>query len=409
VLARLGRPYGPTLDGDLFGMGPHAELIGIATERLAATPATGFELALVEAVAFDAIDPASAYLPAQVAGELWRDELPSAPLPLAISVGGTIRATTRSYGHTTGSASFTAMVPPSAFVAGQNRVEVFLVRGAGGMPILEPTTPRAASLYSGITGRAGELALLHRSDGRLFPLVSASVEGSVERDGAYLQGTARDVRRGGATDALVLFSGGRLVYVHPLALQEAGGADRPKYQRFRFPLPSAVLGDSDGALQVIALTKDAAAVLPFEGVSSREGATRRWPGGTEAKRLTRDGRTGWALGTGSFVPVQEPTRGWVDVEAMADEMSFFGRVPEPGLPGAMAVFVAERLVEVAQVAPDCAAPAPDRLPAEIGRCAFRFGLPTRHFSSAAASGVRVFAFSQGGVYELRYGRSALLP
>jgi hypothetical protein len=120
---------------------PARDLIGRAVADL---PAGGPDVSPA-AVLFDntealgSVTPAAGVVPARVSGRVrWTGTL--ARLSLAVAVNGVIRATTRTLPPDRDAwRSWSAMIPPDAFVAGANRVALYAVDegGVGGRLLAE--------------------------------------------------------------------------------------------------------------------------------------------------------------------------------------------------------------------------------------------------------------------------------
>jgi hypothetical protein len=110
---------------DLFGIGPHRELLGRQVDGLAAAAPGGPRVRLLGRTAYD---PDSPVVPVHVAGILLGAE---AGHDVAVAVNGRIGAVTRSYEYA-GKTWFSAVLPEDAFRSGGNDVRIFLVESEGG-------------------------------------------------------------------------------------------------------------------------------------------------------------------------------------------------------------------------------------------------------------------------------------
>jgi sulfatase-like protein len=106
---------------DLFGVGPHLELIGRAVADLPVVDDSDLTSEL--------FDQESALSHAHVVG-LLRGNGAEPGLDAAVAVNGTVAATVRTFSFL-GEVRFEAMVPESAFGPGQNEVEVYLITPTG--------------------------------------------------------------------------------------------------------------------------------------------------------------------------------------------------------------------------------------------------------------------------------------
>ena len=112
----------------VYAIGPHAELIGQPLGSLTLAAASELRATidaepLLQEVALD-----SPLLPVHITGQI-SGEGSERPLALAVALNGRIAAVTQSV-ELGGGMRFAAMVPRSAFVEGQNAVEIFAVRAS---------------------------------------------------------------------------------------------------------------------------------------------------------------------------------------------------------------------------------------------------------------------------------------
>ena len=133
----LRRRIGLMGEGDeapgLFGIGPHPELMGRTVTALGRGPAGRARVRLDEVGALRRVDPASAFVPAQVTGRIG-GEAPRRR-PLAVAVNGRIEATATSF-TLLGDEQVSVMVPERSLRRGANSVELFEVVGSGEGPRL---------------------------------------------------------------------------------------------------------------------------------------------------------------------------------------------------------------------------------------------------------------------------------
>ena len=117
---------------DLYRIGPHAELVGrpLAELEVATTGWAALHLTLPDL--YDAVDLGSDFLPARVVGEIREHGVERGSLDLAIALGGTVWAVTRTFSNHRDRARFAVMVPEIAFTPGRNEVEVYIVEAYSG-------------------------------------------------------------------------------------------------------------------------------------------------------------------------------------------------------------------------------------------------------------------------------------
>ncbi|MFQ5740704.1 MAG: sulfatase-like hydrolase/transferase [Acidobacteriota bacterium] len=83
--------------------------------------------------------PNASFVPCLISGNVGGDWEGAKPLDLAVAVNGIIRATSRTYASWKGRKGWwDALVPENSFTAGQNLVEVFVVRKEADHPVLTP-------------------------------------------------------------------------------------------------------------------------------------------------------------------------------------------------------------------------------------------------------------------------------
>jgi len=127
----------------LFRVGPNGQLVGKRVGEFSLA-GNGHVVAKFSRTVSSALNIAagSRLVPAHITGVLSGGGDPEA-LELAVAVNGVIRAVTRSFRQGPNTRGFSAMVPESAFVPGQNKVEVFTVStGQGEEVILRRTVGR---------------------------------------------------------------------------------------------------------------------------------------------------------------------------------------------------------------------------------------------------------------------------
>jgi hypothetical protein len=109
---------------------PHRELIGRDVDELRVSDATdSIEFALDVHGDFANVRPESRFVPAHLAGRArWRNS--NDPAVIAVAVNGTVQATTRTYTFRGRGApgSWSVVLPPDSFHAGENDIDVFVVR-----------------------------------------------------------------------------------------------------------------------------------------------------------------------------------------------------------------------------------------------------------------------------------------
>jgi hypothetical protein len=114
----------------MYRIGPFPDLLDTLPASLAsATPVPG-AVRFDDPKAFANVRLSSGLVPARVAGVI-SDDVAPVGTPLAISVDGRVRATTRAY-EVDGQSRFEALVPETSFRDGRNAVEVYSVSRSNG-------------------------------------------------------------------------------------------------------------------------------------------------------------------------------------------------------------------------------------------------------------------------------------
>ena len=117
----------------LYGLGPHASLVGSPVSTLDVPQGTPSLVKLENISAFDNVDVESETLPLYVRGSFTTP--PTERVSLAIGVNGAIVATTVSYLEQ-GEWVFASMIPEEALVPGANEVQVFVLDGVNDDAVL---------------------------------------------------------------------------------------------------------------------------------------------------------------------------------------------------------------------------------------------------------------------------------
>ena len=207
--------------GGLFDIGPGGgDLRGVSVDQLVGerrgAAAADVEVELDQHEQWDAVDPASSYVPAHVTGRLVGPAA-DARLALAVSVNGVVRATTWSYRAKTGGVRFSALLPEDSFDPGKNHVEVLRLDLSSSppraAPIRQPGQPSYRLVFEG-----GRTVLEAADGGRLAVKAGprrarASIRPS--QMGAALRGYLRPAYGGRLPDTLVVTLKGEPLFSTP--------------------------------------------------------------------------------------------------------------------------------------------------------------------------------------------------
>jgi hypothetical protein len=268
TLGRMHRIFGARGGlGELYRIGPDADLIGMPPSADAEGAPAPFTVELEESWAFDDVDTRGPVIPAHVIGHLRGGDDPRAPVPLVVTVNGVIQASTRTYETRGVYRDFTAMVPESSFVNGSNMVEVLMIEDDGGSRSLRRLATVGSSSWTLKESAAG--VGLTRSDGSKA-VVGASVNGEVDLNALTITGWAFDTSRGRPVDAVVVFLDGAFLFQgtatrHVPEVGRRFGDSRLNGSGFQFTIPYSSVADRDPrTLRVFAISGDQAAELtPF--------------------------------------------------------------------------------------------------------------------------------------------------
>ena len=126
-------------ESDLYGLGPHASLVGRPLSTLDVRAGAETAVRLARPAGFRDVDVEADSLPLNVRGRLTGAS--TGPVSLAVGLNGVIAATTMSY-RENGEWVFASMIPEDALIPGANSVEIFAVTGNADEPVLRLASPR---------------------------------------------------------------------------------------------------------------------------------------------------------------------------------------------------------------------------------------------------------------------------
>jgi len=261
ALARMVAMFGSDDGGRrLYANGPNWDLLGRAASALPQDAGTDARLELDSASLLDDFHPGGRLVPSFLSGQI------SGALPphtsLAVSVNGRIRSVTESF-RDGGALRMAAIAPADSFRSGDNRVEVYAVRGRGSGRRLAPLTTAEAEQYRLVDGgKAIE------GGGHSYSLAKSGLQGYVDQrleddQGVRLGGWAADELERRPAERLLVFEGDRVV------AQAEPTLDRPDVAKnlgataakCGFELRVPVEGGDSGDLRVFAIEGDSAVEL----------------------------------------------------------------------------------------------------------------------------------------------------
>jgi len=159
-------------------------------------------------------------------------------------------------------------VPQHAFRAGENRVDVYVVDGAGDAARLTRARKQARRRFALARAPDGTLSL-DCTDGRSVPVTPGAVPGRVNSRGAMLAGWARDARGGRLPETIVVFANGSFYEERDLARARSETAQRAHVAEegtlaFSMVIPFEILRESDALeLRVFAISGSVASELEY--------------------------------------------------------------------------------------------------------------------------------------------------
>jgi hypothetical protein len=249
----------------VYRVGPHAELLGRDVGEFPVRAASGVKVRIDGRPLLDAVDRSSGFLPSFLEGRLIGGSGRSA---LAVGVNGRIAAVTYSF-REGNKRRFSALLPEEALREGRNTIDVFLVHGSGRALQLERLA--GSDLSFTLRERGGDITIAAASGTIAVKpgLLSGTVQATQSDKGFVFKGRVVDPRNKARVDLLVVFAGGRAVYVtapenvKPDSI--LGQHDLGRYG-FEFELPRALLpAPPGGDVRVFAIHGRLASELRYGG------------------------------------------------------------------------------------------------------------------------------------------------
>jgi len=254
----------------LFTVSSHNDLVGqsISMDKVKRDGSVVIELD--QPLIYEDVDPKGTLLPTLITGRVCSNLVITAPLNLSVAVNSTVHAVTRTFIDAEGNLRFTAMVPETAFRAGNNDIEVFVVSRVAGQISLERTTTQSTVSYflSASHGRRGESII--SSNGKSIPIIPNALRGHINvaddrSDHVVLAGWAADVKNSQIPEAIVIFLNGNFFY------SGSSNRKRPDVVKvfdsaallragFQYSFPLSLFNDiGDSKVRIFALSKQGVA------------------------------------------------------------------------------------------------------------------------------------------------------
>ena len=271
---------------ELFEMGPYGVLTGkkLADLSIRRARPTDPSVELEGRNFFENVDLSSSFLLCLARGRIQPPPDTGSPVFLAVAVGGVIRATTRTSPAVEGNGFFTALIDPSAFRDGSNRVEVLLIEGSEDKPVLH--YPKQAYLPTALIAADGGEEFLDLAGEDSVPVRPGVIQGWVvggemETSGRYyVGGWVVDQQARALVSSVVALVNGEVVvsgptrYERPEAVTMFG---EPRllqsgfYLEFQLPQPRTL---ETAEVRVLAISEGGSA-----GELHYPGAGEHWPFG----------------------------------------------------------------------------------------------------------------------------------
>jgi hypothetical protein len=263
-LARLVFLFGADDGGQrLYANGPDWDLLGTPEERLPKDPSTGARVELDSVQQLSHYNPAAHVAPSFISGRIVGGVRPGASL--AVAVNGKIASITQSF-QAGADLRVAAIVPPSAFRAGSNSLDVFAIEGAGRARRLAPLGAVRPERYR-LVENDGETVI--EGAGRRVTVEKGALDGfvdshGVDDQGARMSGWAVDPEGPEPVDRVLLFDGDRLVAQARPAVARPDIVERynaPELKLSGFELRGSTPGADQSDLHVFAIHGDKASEL----------------------------------------------------------------------------------------------------------------------------------------------------
>ena len=210
AVEQLHAVFGTGPLGRVYRIGPHRGLLGRSVGTLDVRASEGSRVELDAHGQFQVVDLSTSLVPNYVTGIVTSGD--SSPQNLAISVNGTVRATTRTFASG-GATRFAALVPEHVIRDGANEIRVFALRtGPKELVLTELERRDAGFLLSEATRTSIESA-----DGAKIRVVPGALKGQLRvlrpGDSVTLGGWAANPVERRAAESVVVFVDRRSVFV----------------------------------------------------------------------------------------------------------------------------------------------------------------------------------------------------
>lgn len=248
---------------DLYRMGPHRDLLGLAVAPGGVPSPPGLDLRIDQPEALANVDPGGALVPAMLTASI------VGPLPPGTPVAVTVNDTVAGLGWTLGgdgNARLTVMLAPRFFRPGRNAVAVYRVEANRSLSLIGRS--RQADYQLVVERPGAPVTGILTPDGQTLPVQAGTVQGHVERiartDSTWqLGGWVLDLP-GRRTPDLFLVTQRRRIVATSLPWPRDDVAAYFKMPALRAcGLQVSTILDGDGDLEVYAILGDSAYRMPI--------------------------------------------------------------------------------------------------------------------------------------------------
>ncbi len=259
--------------------GPSPHLLGKRLEEFDSIGETNVQIKIDRPDRFTAVDLQSDFLPAYITGSIAPPLRSGRPFSLAVAVNGTIQAVTQPWSIPVQGrhGSWSAVVPESAFQAGRNTIEVFVVSDSAGQATLAHAT--------GVHYRLDRTEVLVTPDGSEIPIVPQALRGYIEtplvsEHTVLLKGWAVDEEHAQPAERILIFRNGKFFHAVPTGISRPDIAEWLGQEfatsGFRYTFSAEpFVGSGTPEVRAFAVSGDSASELNYiEGYPWRSSARR---------------------------------------------------------------------------------------------------------------------------------------
>jgi len=254
----------------LFKIGPFSELIGKPSNSFKIAHKENVKVRIDQINILEDFSTKADYFPGFITGKVLMAESLLDSFNLAISLNGTIWATTKPSFFDKGQLKFSAFIPEESFCSGKNNIEVFLVTTSVDRQIQLELIEKVLSVTYTLKALNPEKeSFLLSSNGKHIPVIPGTVKGYLDKAIAYgdvikFEGWAFDSIHSQFPESILIFTHGKSIYAGQNNLE------RPDVAKifgkasllcgFSFEIPKRLIKNLDSAeVNFFAIAKNGAA------------------------------------------------------------------------------------------------------------------------------------------------------